>query len=252
MTKSLRNLIAFILFMFLFFTVFTVVIAQWADSGLIFSAWMEMLDVIPFGKPVAQLALKFYSTVVSIAVDETYYLAGLKTLTVLDWLEDFCKMCLTAVVYEALSKAGIAWMEISQEKNIWMIIQKILWEIACAFISAITAGLLLKFLFEQMKQLSGAATAVISSVVIAIIVAGGVWIFHLLLKIGFGLAIGYVFVKMILMNCCKLLVTYMLSAFVLLCLMEGTYVRMFQGIGSWAVVIIIIIGIDLVLDSVFQ
>ena len=78
------------------------------------------------------------------------------------------------------------------------------------------------------------------------------WIFHLLLEIGFGLAIGYVLVKMILMNCCKLLVTYMLTAFVLICLSEGTYGMLLGGIGSWAFVIIIIIGIDLVLDSVFQ
>ena len=105
MSKSLRNLIAFIMLLFLFMTVFSVLISQWADSGLLFSAWMEMLEVIPFGKPVAQLALKFYSSVVSASVDEAYYLAGLKTLTVLDFLEDFCKMCLTAVVYEALSKA---------------------------------------------------------------------------------------------------------------------------------------------------
>ena len=252
MSKSLRNLIAFIMLLFLFMTVFSVLISQWADSGLLFSAWMEMLEVIPFGKPVAQLALKFYSSVVSASVDEAYYLAGLKTLTVLDFLEDFCKMCLTAVVYEALSKAGIAWMEISQEKNVWVVIQKILWEIACAFISAVTAGLLLKFLFEQMKQLSGTMTALISSIVTVIIIAGGVWIFHLLLEIGFGLAIGYVLVKMILMNCCKLLVTYMLTAFVLICLSEGTYGMLLGEIGSWAFVIIIIIGIDLVLDSVFQ
>ena len=44
----------------------------------------------------------------------------------------------------------------------------------------------------------------------------------------------------------------MLTAFVLICLSEGTYGMLLGGLGSWAFVIIIIIGIDLVLDSVFQ
>ena len=64
--------------------------------------------------------------------------------------------------------------------------------------------------------------------------------------------IGFVFLKIVLTNTLKVAATYTGTLLVLLFLSEKAYLKMVSAIGAWAVVIILLIGVDMMLSSVYD
>ena len=67
-----------------------------------------------------------------------------------------------------------------------------------------------------------------------------------------GLVIGYVLVKLVLMNLVDLLFSSLCLTFILLNIAEKTWELALLGMGGWIAVLILLVAIDLMLSSVFD
>lgn len=111
--------------------------------------------------------------------------------------------------------------------------------------------LLMNFLCGQLASVSSAVQWVVSTLVSLITVGGAVGIFYLILGAGVLQTIAYVGIKIIFVNVFKVLATYLGVLLILLFIGEEAYVSAFAALAGWGVVIVILIGVDIMISSMF-
>lgn len=253
MRRHKMNFTAFLIVVVITFVFILPVIGGLADDGFFKDIWLDVIEAIPFGSFVGEAVVKVFSKVIPAAGNFNDYLNGIQEIKGLTgYLQEFCKLCLTSILYGALNHYGEKAMGLKGKTDVWMFLQKVVWNMISAFICAVTAGLTLKIAFGQINQLVKGMAGMWTSIIGFIILAGGAGIFSYVLGISAGLAVGYIFVRLVLMNICSLMVSSGCLAFVILCFSERAYSHMFAGMGAWMGAVIILIGIDMMLSSVFK
>ena len=205
---------------FIIVTAVTVGLGSMADDGVILDAWYAMIGYIPFGNVLAPLCVDLFSESFNLGKNMSEYLIGIKALTMLDFFQDVVILLLTAVCFEAVNNFVQVLMGVKEKGGIYNVL---------------------------LQMISG-----ISVLVTLITVSGAVGVLYFVLGIGLAGAIGFVFLKIVLTNTLKVAATYTGTLLVLLFLSEKAYLKMVSAIGAWAVVIILLIGVDMMLSSVYD
>jgi hypothetical protein len=90
-----------------------------------------------------------------------------------------------------------------------------------------------------------------NSLVLIIAVAGSIGIFYFSLGCSIAAALVMALIKNLLVNAIKVFITYLGVLLVVLYISEGEYLVVLPVIGGWAIVILMMIGVDLMLESIF-
>lgn len=252
MRRHSKSLIA-LLILIVFLSPFAAVISRLvADTGVFDELWAAFVRELPFGSVIAKGAVSLLSETAPVLVNSQKYLSAAKELhTVLEFFQELGKLLLTATIYGLLSKVAVSYLELGERGGIAAFFLKVLANMISVFLAALLVTPLLHYAYREINRLSGAGSGFWTAVILAITVIGASGIYALLLSLGAGLAIGYVLVKLVLMNIVQLLAAGFCLAFALLNLAEGTWHLALLGFGSWTVILIILVGIDLMLESVF-
>ena len=211
---------------FIIVTAVTVGLGSMADDGVILDAWYAMIGYIPFGNVLAPLCMDFFQDVVI--------------------------LLLTAVCFEAVNNFVQVLMGVKEKGGIYNVLLQMISGMVAALLSTFAASIILNVLCRQLVSLPKAVQGIISVLVTLITVSGAVGVLYFVLGIGLAGAIGFVFLKIVLTNTLKVAATYTGTLLVLLFLSEKAYLKMVSAIGAWAVVIILLIGVDMMLSSVYD
>ena len=232
---------------FIIVTAVTVGLGSMADDGVILDAWYAMIGYIPFGNVLAPLCVDLFSESFNLGKNMSEYLIGIKALTMLDFFQDVVILLLTAVCFEAVNNFVQVLMGVKEKGGIYNVLLQMISGMVAALLSII-----LNVLCRQLVSLPKAVQGIISVLVTLITVSGAVGVLYFVLGIGLAGAIGFVFLKIVLTNTLKVAATYTGTLLVLLFLSEKAYLKMVSAIGAWAVVIILLIGVDMMLSSVYD
>ena len=219
-----------------------------ADDGVILDAWYAMIGYIPFGNVLAPLCMDLFSESFNLGKNMSEYLIGIKALTMLDFFQDVVILLLTAVCFEAVNN----FVQVQEKGGIYNVLLQMISGMVAALLSTFAASIILNVLCRQLVSLPKAVQGIISVLVTLITVSGAVGVLYFVLGIGLAGAIGFVFLKIVLTNTLKVAATYTGTLLVLLFLSEKAYLKMVSAIGAWAVVIILLIGVDMMLSSVYD
>ena len=233
---------------FIIVTAVTVGLGSMADDGVILDAWYAMIGYIPFGNVLAPLCVDLFSESFNLGKNMSEYLIGIKALTMLDFFQDVVILLLTAVCFEAVNNFVQVLMGVKEKGGIYNVLLQMISGMVAALLSTFAASIILNVLCRQLVSLPKAVQGIISVLVTLITVSGAV----VVLGIGLAGAIGFVFLKIVLTNTLKVAATYTGTLLVLLFLSEKAYLKMVSAIGAWAVVIILLIGVDMMLSSVYD
>lgn len=243
------RLLSYVLIAFIVILVVMSVLSTMADGGIMIDIWGQVLAVIPFGNLAAQITVSIYGELVDATVNANEYL--MTAVSSWSWfVENICKLCLTAMLFGSVSNFLQNLTGLKDAKGFWVALQRIVADIISAVLSAFFAGIVLGIFFEQLRKLAEGIQGVLSAVITLGILGASVWVFRLLLGIGIGSAVLYVLIKLLLMNVVKLMLTYVLALFLLLCLAEKAYLYLGVGFGTWGALILMVIGIEMCLESV--
>lgn len=241
---------AFLIFLSMF--ILLPVVGVLADDGTIRNIWLDMLEVFPFGGALGELTVNIVSKVLGEYIDINEYLAGsTQPEGPAVWMQEVAKLCMTGIFYGALTAAVDNWIEVKKTSKGWAGVQRILWHMFCALLASILCGLVFQFFLSQLVQLTPQAGRIIADVVMFGVAAGGIWVYILILG-ALGNALVYVVIKLIVVNTLNVVASYMLMLAVLLCLSEKAYLMLAGSIGTWGVIIVMLIGLDIILSSVLE
>ena len=205
---------------------------------MILDAWYAIIGYMPFGMVLANLCVDLFSESFNLGKNMSEYLIGIKALTMLDFFQDVVILLLTAVCFEAVNNFVQVLMGVKEKGGIYNVLLQMISGMVAALLSTFAASIILNVLCRQLVTL--------------ITVSGAVGVLYFVLGIGLAGAIGFVFLKIVLTNTLKVAATYTGTLLVLLFLSEKAYLKMVSAIGAWAVVIILLIGVDMMLSSVYD
>lgn len=241
------------LMLFMVLWVVIPVFAMLADEGFFKEVWVDIIEAFPFGSAFGELAVRIFNKVVSTGASMTQYTQAFVNLTgPAAMMQELGKLCLTAVIYEAVANAGDAVMVTKETSKGWAFAQRALWHMVAALLCAGLCSMLLRFVYGQINQLAPAFSRFWSDVIVTIVLSGAVGVFFFVLGIGLARTILYVLVKLVLMNVINMVISYVFLLFIVLCMSEKAYLKIFSGSCIWLALIIALVGIDLMLTPVLK
>lgn len=251
--RQKRSFFATLLLAFMIIWLILPVFAAALGEDFMKDIWSDVAEAIPFGNTFGEWAIQIFTQVTQIPVSVSEYrtpYAAAKSAAVL--MQEFGKLCLTAVIYEAVGNFGDVCMGIKEKGGIWAVAQKVLWHMICAFLCAGLCSIVLQFAYAQINSMVPSWSRIWSGIITGIVLLGSVGVFFFILQSSIIVALVYVFVKIVFVNVVKLCVTYIFLLFTILCISEQAYMKLFTGSCMWLLIIIILIGIDLMIGSVIK
>lgn len=224
--------------------------AALAEEGFFKSVWLTVVEAFPMGNVFAELIVRFAVAGLGAKIDVSAYLSGVKPLEVIELLQDFGKLCLTAVIYECVSEAGDAFMGIRKEARGWAFAQKALWHMFSALLCALLCNMLLAFAYNQINcflptkpKLAEFWTNVISFITLA----GSTGVFYFIRGTGVLKAI-LSMVKMAVFNVAGISMTYAMLLILILCAAEGNMGVFCTALSIWMVLQLLLVAFNLMLE----
>lgn len=253
--KDAISLTSLILIIVIVVPLILAALRTFVEAGVFRNLWYDMVDLLPFGGAIAQLAIKIYTTIIPQVLDVQNYTAQIQPINgVFEFLEEFGKLCVAGVCYKAISYAGDKAMENSESKGILVFLRRVVWHLASAFLGCVASGVVLHILFVNIQAATGHGfvQGIASILMILVTLAGGAGIFWF--TIGFSsvfLCIGYTLVKIFLMNACTVFVSGVFMSFIVLNLAEGTWELVIAGMAGWGFILVVLVGVDMMLSVAF-
>lgn len=253
--KARRNFIALLILIVIILMIIAPVAGSLAEEGFFKGMWLNVIEEIPFGSTWGELAIHIFTKFISAELDTEEYFNYLQQIqTGKSILQEFCKLCLTAIVYDAVDRFGELAMGLRKKSGGWMLAQKVLWKMFCAFICAVIAGLVLQIAFGQINQLGSIAANIWTGIVTLVVMIGAVGIHAFLLELGIVMTLIYTMLKLIFVNVITIILSYIFLLLMILFASEQVYVSFLEETSIWAIWILMLVllaGIDLMIQSVF-
>lgn len=230
----------------------TAIFGSMADDGVILDAWYSTIEYIPFGNVWALVCVDLFSESFNMGNSLSKYLVGLKELSSLDFFEDTATLMLTAVLFQAVNNFLQTVMNIKERGGVYNVLMQMISGMFSALICTFIASIVLHFLCQQLVSLPNIIQRIVSIFVTCITVGGAIGVLYFVLGAGIFGAVAFVLLKIVLINVLKVGVTYTGIILIILFLGEKAYLKLFSVFAVWGVVIIILIGIDIMISSMFD
>lgn len=247
----IRIIAALLLSYFVIMTVSAVFGAS-LDRDSMLDVWVAVLESLPFGKVFGMISIRIFTEALGMGRDMSAYILRLNNFGPIDFLNDLCKIILTGALIEAVGFFLQALTGVSEGGGITKITMRGIIGVVSAFLCTGIAALVLSHLENSLISFPDAVQGAIKFIVFLISIAGTVGIFYFTLGCSIAGALVMGLVKNLLVNVIKVAATYIGVLLILLYISEGEYLKILPVIGGWGVVIIMMIGVDLMLESIFK
>lgn len=227
----------------------TMIMGSLVDSGVIINAWYSALDVIPFGSGIAKLCITLFGEAVGYGFTGSQYLIGLNPFTPIHFFEDVCVLILTAMLFQAGNFFAQTLLGVwGKQSGVFNVLMQVVSGMVAAILSTMAAMAVMGFLADQLAKIPDFIRWVIYVVVPGITVWGSYSIMTMVLAGGAAASLGYVLVKMVILNVVKVVLTYAGLLLTLLFLNEEAYLMALGALGGWGLIIVILILADHFMD----
>lgn len=252
MNRKTIRVISAALLAYFFIMMITAVFGSLAEEDVFLDAWYSMLGSIPFGNVLAPLCVDLFSDSFDLGNNMAQYVSGIKPFNQLSFFEDVITVMLAAVLYEAVNNVIQVLLHVKGSGGVYGVLMQMISGMVSVLLCTFVASVILHYLFEQLSFTPDAIQSVVSILVGSITVSGAVGIMYFVLGMGIASALLFVIVKIVLINTLKIGATYTGILLILLFLSEKAYVKVFSVFAGWGVVIVLLIGADMMLASLFE
>ena len=253
MTYKMHKAIAVLIMTPIIIVLASAIMGTFVEEGVILQLWVSLITKIPFGNAFGELSVNIFVDVFGATYDTVKYASVLSKVTFLQVLEDCSRLLLVALCYEAVNSfvqnmLGV-WKKQSGLANILMqMASSMISIVLCTVVATAITG----FLYQQVVQLPNVARGIISTIVSILLIAGAYGVATLVLGATVLGTVAFVGVNMILTNALKVIASYVGMLLIIMFLNEGAYAKLFAAVSGWGVVIVLLIGIDLMMSSLFK
>lgn len=253
MYPKMQKALAVLLLTPMVILIITAVFSMLVDDGVIMQAWVSLLSLIPFGGFFGELAVNLFSDSFGMGMDMSKYLVMMQPMGILNILEDCCRIILTALFFEAVDCACQSFLGVFGKKSG---IHNILMQMCSGMLSLLfctfVATAVTSYLYKQLALVSGVVQGIISGVVSVISILGAYGIVAVVFGGSVLKTIAYVGVKMVLVNVLKVIASYEAMMLLLIFLNEEAYLKALGVLSGWGVVIVMLVGVDLLVSTIFD
>lgn len=253
MYSKMQKALAALLLTPMVIVLITAIFSMLVDDDVIMQAWVSLLSIIPFGSFLGEFAVNLFSDSIGMGMDISKYLIMMQPMGFLNVMEDCTRLILTALFFEAVDCGIQSFLGVFRKQGgIHNIIMQVCSGMISLLLCTFVATSVTSFLFGQLAQLPTIAQGIISSVVSLISLGGAYGVAAVVLGGNVLSTIAFVGIKMILVNVLKVVASYEAMLLLLLFLNEEAYLKALGVLSGWGVVIILLIGVDLIMSSIFD
>ena len=215
----------------------------------------NVIDLIPFGKPYYEFAVQLVN---SLGGQVVSYMNFTGYLTIGYIIGELAKGLFTVIIFEALN-LGVCMLlgfvdsdgRINPE-GFWNRAKCLLITAINALIAACLSPLPLNYIFSNLHSLGGVWSSIVSLVLSAVLVGGGVAFFVFLSSLSIGMAIAYVLIKFFLLGACRISVSYLAILVILIGWQNGLVLLTANGVLLLLVVGLALGGIEMMIKGAFS
>lgn len=250
MINKMQKFLASALMGFFVVMIATTIMGSLVDGGVILNAWYSALDVIPFGNGLALLCIKVFGEGVGFGFNAAQYTIGMTSLTPLNLFEDICVLMLTAMLFQAGNFFVQMLLGVWQKQSgIFNILMQMVSGMVAAILSTMAAMAVMGFLADQLAKIPDFVRWVIYVVVPGITIWGSYSIMSMIIAGGAVASVGYVLVRVVILNAVKVVLTYAGILLTLLFLNEEAYLGALGAMGGWGLIIVVLILAENFMDN---
>ena len=254
-SNTFASFLATVLLSFLVIVVTMGVTAAVSSSGdgLIIDMFLNMIEVVPYGGAIAEFAFSLASGLMGTTVSYTQGMFGPVSTSFVDFAQEFCKLCLSAGFFPAINEFLQILCGLKNETGIWNYLKSVIITMLCGYLAAFFSGMALEFFFKQVQGLPRIAQGILSGGISVGIIVGVFAIVKLLFFSGGSLLMftGYFMLRYILFNIIKIMIVYLMILSTFIVILWGNFGAFASSMGGLMVLLIIVIGFDIMLKSVF-
>lgn len=255
--RGRNSILSFVAMAFLlYFIGLPLVIAVLMDYfGSVGEIITNVIDLIPFGKPYYEFAVQLVN---SLGGQVVSYMNFTGYLTIGYIIGELAKGLFTVIIFEALN-LGVCMLlgfvdsdgRINPE-GFWNRAKYLLITAINALIAACLSPLPLNYIFSNLHSLGGVWSSIVSLVLSAVLVGGGVAFFVFLSSLSIGMAIAYVLIKFFLLGACRISVSYLAILVILIGWQNGLVLLTANGVLLLLVMGLALGGIEMMIKGTFS
>lgn len=214
----------------------------------------QVVSLIPFGESFFAITIQIINTITGQAI-------SYNTADYLSWsyiFGELAKGLFTVIIFEALKLLICIPMGFMDEKGkikpegFWNKGKYLLVVAICSLVAACLAPLPINYILDNLQSLGSFWAGMISSLVSAVLVGGGIFFFMFLKSISLGIAIAYVLVKYLLVDACSIAVSYVMILAILIGLQKGFFLLTAESMGMLLALSIMLSALDMLFDNLFS
>lgn len=256
-SKGRNSILSFVAMVFLlYFIVLPLVIAVLMDYfGTVGEIITNIIDLIPFGKPYYEFAVQFVN---SLGGQIVSYIDMTEDMSVGYLFRELAKGLFTVIIFEALNWGSCILFGFLDEngrinpRGFWNRGKYLLISLVNALFSACLAPLPLNYIFSNLHILGTIWANIVSFLLSAILVGGGIAFFMFLFGLNIGMAITYVFLKFFLIGACRISISYLAILVTLICWQNGLFFLSASGASALFVIGFMLGGLEMIIKGAFE
>lgn len=252
MSHKVTRVIATGLFAYFLIMCITLTFGFLVDTGVIMDAWYNMLEFLPFGSLLGPLCVDLFESSFNMGTNLAKYTSIQNPNTFLEIFQDSGVLILTAIFTEAVSNSIHTVMNIKGKNGLHNILMRMFTSMVSVLLMTFIATLAMNFLYQQLTAVPKILQGIIAALVSIITIAGSIGVMYFILGSGILAALAYALIKVILVNALKVFATYVGTLLIILFISEEAYLKALGTLSGWALVIIMLIGVDIMISSVFE
>lgn len=239
------SLVATLVILYFLFCCVVLPLIDWL--GGFWEILADIVEVIPFGEAWYWVALQIVSALTGQTAQNIAISGG---LTFQYMISELAQGLFTVILYEASTTFLFGIMGLN-DKGRWIKSKKLAVKMGMAVICACFAPGLINFIFSNLSNMSIGWQIFIPTLVSIILTGGGFVFFMLLLGLTVGQALIYVILKFILLGTVRLIGTYVFMMICLIGIQTHAFGMLAGGAAGFIVIVILMVGIELMADSLF-
>ena len=252
MSKKGAKLLSAVLLAYMLIICAGVVFANVLDEREMVNVWLAILEYIPFGKMFGEISMKLFNESFGLGSNMADYVLGLNSMRPADFLFDLCKIMVTGALIDAVGFALQSMIGVWGKKGVYSTFMKAICGIVSAFICTGLAIIVLGIFGNQLVNLPGPAQIAAAGLTTLVPLLASVGLLYFAIGSGIVAAIVIGLTKTLIFNILKVSATYVFTLLLVMFINEGEYLKILPALGAWAVVIVLMIGVEEILQSVIE
>ena len=252
MSKKGAKLLSAVLLAYMLIICTGVVFANVLDEREMVNVWLAILEYIPFGKMFGEISMKLFNESFGLGSNMADYVLGLNSMRPADFLFDLCKIMVTGALIDAVGFALQSMIGVWGKKGVYSTFMKAICGIVSAFICTGLAIIVLGIFGNQLVNLPGPAQIAAAGLTTLVPLLASVGLLYFAIGSGIVAAIVIGLTKTLIVNILKVSATYVFTLLLVMFINEGEYLKILPALGAWAVVIVMMFGVEEILQSVIE